>query len=55
MPIVWGKSENLPASLFEAILRYRYDVFVRLLGWKLATRGPLETDQFEPAGIDDED
>jgi acyl homoserine lactone synthase len=39
---------TLPSELRDALLRYRYDVFVRHLGWKLPLSDPgHETDEFD--------
>lgn len=47
MSVVWGRLETLPAQLLEASARYRHSVFVRALGWDLASRDGQEQDQFD--------
>jgi N-acyl-L-homoserine lactone synthetase len=47
MDIIAGTPEQLPSELLSDMARYRYEVFVEKLGWKLPTRGRLELDQFD--------
>jgi len=43
-----GTSDGLPPDLMAGLARFRYQVFVEMLGWQLQTRGEgLELDQFD--------
>ncbi|TDN67159.1 acyl-homoserine-lactone synthase [Paraburkholderia sp. BL10I2N1] len=48
--VVAGRLNDLPADMRMGLGSYRYDVFVRRLGWTLANEAdsePLEWDQFD--------
>ncbi|TVP57562.1 MAG: GNAT family N-acetyltransferase [Halomonadaceae bacterium] len=50
MQIYSGSRQDLPVGLWQRLLRYRYQVFVRHLGWELAGNLPgQEVDQFDRA------
>lgn len=49
MDIDAGTFVDLPPGTVTQVARYRYKVFVQMLGWKLATQGGLELDQFDRA------
>lgn len=49
MDIDAGTFSDLPPETVLQVARYRYKVFVEMLGWELATRGGLELDQFDRA------
>lgn len=47
MKIYAGTASTLPDGIFFAMGRYRYQVFVERLGWKLPTHARMEFDQFD--------
>ncbi|WP_137820962.1 acyl-homoserine-lactone synthase [Pseudomonas sp. D(2018)] len=47
MEYVAGRLRELPASYQRRMGKYRYDVFVRQLGWKLQAPPEFECDQFD--------
>ncbi|QXI47545.1 MULTISPECIES: acyl-homoserine-lactone synthase [Pseudomonas] len=47
MEFITGTLETLDASLRSAMAQYRYEVFVRQLGWKLDCEVDSEFDQFD--------
>lgn len=49
MEIIAGTPGDLPPGALTDMARYRYEVFVERLGWKLPTDGRMELDQFDRA------
>lgn len=47
MEIISGVSAHLPPQLLTALARYRYQVFVKKLGWPLQCHDNLEFDNFD--------
>ncbi|MDN7183362.1 GNAT family N-acetyltransferase [Caballeronia sp. SEWSISQ10-4 2] len=47
MRILIHRGSDLPAEVAVALGQYRYDVFVKQLGWKLQTRDSCERDQYD--------
>ena len=47
MEIIAGTVESFSADVLFDMARYRHQVFVEKLGWKLDTRGRLELDEFD--------
>ncbi len=47
MRFVSGRLRDLPVPYRQRLGRYRYDVFVRQLGWKLQSLPEFEFDQFD--------
>lgn len=47
MRLMSSAAGELPDGLFRKIARYRYKVFVELLGWPLQNRDGVELDQFD--------
>lgn len=47
MKIIAGTVETFTADVLFDMARYRHEVFVEKLGWKLDTRGRLELDEFD--------
>ncbi len=47
MEFILSEAATLPAPLYEELGRYRYQVFIEKLGWKLDTPDGLERDQFD--------
>jgi acyl homoserine lactone synthase len=47
MEIIAGTVESFSADVLFDMARYRHEVFVEKLGWKLHTRGRLELDEFD--------
>jgi acyl homoserine lactone synthase len=47
MQVVSGTAMGLPAGLYPQVASYRHEVFVRRLGWQLATPEGIELDQFD--------
>ena len=47
MELVSGSQEGLSRSLYLKVARYRYQLFVERLGWKLQARNGIELDQFD--------
>lgn len=47
MNIVCGRATELPATLYDTLTRYRYEVFVSRMGWDLKTVDSREQDQFD--------
>jgi len=50
MEVLAGRPHELTSQLLESVERYRYKVFVEMLGWELDTPPGLERDQFDHAG-----
>ena len=50
MEVLAGRPHELTPQLLESVERYRYKVFVEMLGWQLDTPPGLERDQFDHAG-----
>ena len=50
MEVLAGRPHELTPELLESVERYRYKVFVEMLGWELDTPPGLERDQFDHAG-----
>jgi acyl homoserine lactone synthase len=50
MEVLTGRPHELSPQLLESVERYRYKVFVEMLGWELDTPPGLERDQFDHAG-----
>jgi len=50
MEVLAGRPHELTPQLLESVERYRYKVFVEMLGWQLDTPVGLERDQFDHAG-----
>lgn len=50
MEVLAGRPHELAPQLLESVERYRYKVFVEMLGWELDTPPGLERDQFDHAG-----
>ena len=50
MEVLAGRPHELSSQLLESVERYRYRVFVEMLGWQLDTPPGLERDQFDHAG-----
>jgi len=49
MEVLAGRPHQLSPQLLESVERYRYKVFVEMLGWELDTPPGLERDQFDHA------
>src|SRR6478609_7239049 len=49
MEVLAGRPHELTSQLIESVERYRYKVFVEMLGWQLDTPPGLERDQFDHA------
>jgi len=47
MEIIAGTVDTFSADVLLDMARYRHEVFVEKLGWKLHTRGRLELDEFD--------
>ncbi|WPH23866.1 acyl-homoserine-lactone synthase [Variovorax paradoxus] len=47
MEIIAGTIDSFSADVLFDMARYRHEVFVEKLGWKLHTRGRLELDEFD--------
>ena len=47
MEIIAGTIDSFTADVLFDMARYRHEVFVEKLGWKLDTRGRLELDEFD--------
>lgn len=47
MEIITGTVDSFTAGVLFDMARYRHQVFVEKLGWKLHTRGRLELDEFD--------
>ncbi|BEP65321.1 acyl-homoserine-lactone synthase AbaI (plasmid) [Variovorax sp. V213] len=47
MEIIAGTVDTFSADVLFDMARYRHEVFVEKLGWKLHTRGRLELDEFD--------
>lgn len=47
MEIIAGTVDSFSAGVLLDMARYRHQVFVEKLGWKLHTRGRLELDEFD--------
>lgn len=47
MEIIAGTIDTFSADVLFDMARYRHEVFVEKLGWKLHTRGRLELDEFD--------
>lgn len=47
MQVISGDRGQLPRGLYSSVARYRYQVFVERLGWRLDTEGGFELDQFD--------
>lgn len=47
MEIITGTVDSFTADVLLDMARYRHEVFVEKLGWKLDTRGRLELDEFD--------
>jgi N-acyl-L-homoserine lactone synthetase len=47
MEIIAGTVDSFSADVLFDMARYRHEVFVEKLGWKLHTRGRLELDEFD--------
>lgn len=47
MQVVSGTAAGLPPGLYPQVASYRHEVFVRRLGWQLATPEGIELDQFD--------
>jgi len=47
MEIIAGTVDSFTADVLFDMARYRHEVFVEKLGWKLDTRGRLELDEFD--------
>ncbi|SOE06359.1 N-acyl-L-homoserine lactone synthetase [Variovorax sp. YR752] len=47
MEIIAGTADSFSAGVLFDMARYRHQVFVEKLGWKLHTRGRLELDEFD--------
>lgn len=47
MQLLSGAPKALPVGLYEQAARYRQQVFVERLGWKLQTSQGMEADQFD--------
>ena len=47
MEVLAGRPHQLTPQLLESVERYRYRVFVEMLGWQLDTPPGLERDQFD--------
>ena len=47
MDVISGTTRLLSSELYEQLSRYRYQVFIDMLGWELPTRNGLERDQFD--------
>lgn len=45
--VVAGPGHQIPQDLEAALAAYRYEVFIRTLGWQLPTENGLERDQFD--------
>ncbi|MFC5608215.1 acyl-homoserine-lactone synthase [Variovorax soli] len=50
MEVLAGRPHELTPQLLESVERYRYKVFVEMLGWQLDTPPGLERDQFDHSG-----
>lgn len=50
MNFLTAKANELPQGLHDRLARYRHQVFVERLGWKLDTPAGYEQDQFDHAG-----
>jgi len=50
MEVLSGRPHELAPQILESVERYRYKVFVEMLGWELDTPPGLERDQFDHAG-----
>ena len=50
MEVLAGRPHELAPQLLESVERYRYKVFVEMLGWALDTPPGLERDQFDHGG-----
>ncbi len=49
MEILYGNSSDLPGHMVTALARYRFEVFVKKLGWPLSCNDNMEIDQFDQA------
>lgn len=47
MEIIAGTIDTFSADVLFDMARYRHEIFVEKLGWKLHTRGRLELDEFD--------
>lgn len=47
MEIIAGTVDSFTADVLFDMARYRHEIFVEKLGWKLDTRGRLELDEFD--------
>ncbi len=47
MRVISGASSHLPEGLYPRLAHYRYQVFIKRLGWRLPVQEQSETDQFD--------
>ncbi len=47
MDVITGTTRHLSSEMYEQLSRYRYQVFIDMLGWELPTQHGLERDQFD--------
>ena len=47
MYVVCARADELPAQVLEALADYRYQVFVKRLGWAMGCEEGRELDQFD--------